>query len=709
MSQSRSSTSFWAAVGPGSHFEVLCAILPSAWEICPEGVEFAATVRGGSDKEAWVRSQVRVLDPSRSWNDRGWRRLVIHLPPAATGEVVIRLDTRPLAAGASRDIPVAWGDPALVWPRTRNERRRLVTGAVRRARWSGLRGAVQYAVGHRRAHDEAAIYERWVQAHALDARALGELRAQVSGLAYQPIVSIITPVCNTPPDILSACIESVRAQAYGNWQLCMADDGSSAGGTAEVLARCSGDPRIRVTKLDVRSGISAASNAALALATGDYVAFLDHDDTLAPEALADVVRYLNDHRDADVVYSDEDKLDTAGRRCEPYFKPDWSPELFLSYMYACHFLVVRRELVQAAGGFRREYDGAQDYDLLLRVMERTRRIHHIPRVLYHWRKGAGSAAQSNAGKPWAVDAGRRALEDYAARSGAKSQVLSGPAPGMYRFRRAIRGEPLVSLVIPTTGRPRGRDDLLARCLRSLSKTTWSNFEVVLSADGGELSPPARGALTGLRHTVVRYAAAGPFNFARKVNHGVRHASGEHIVLFNDDLEVVTPEWLTAMLEYSQEPEIGAVGAKLLYPDGRIQHVGMLVGVCGLAAHAFHQAPGRSAGYFGSAVVPRNCSAVTAACLMTRRALFDQLGGLDESLPVDFNDVDFCLRLRSAGFRIVFTPYAELVHHESTSIGRRQQSARELALVRERWGRTLEQDPYYNPNLSRLFSDYRLQL
>ncbi len=291
-----------------------------------------------------------------------------------------------------------------------------------------------------------------------------------------------------------------------------------------------------------------------------------------------------------------------------------------------------------------------------------------------------------------------------------AEVLPGPHPGMYRVRRAIQNEPLVSIVIPTTGRPHGsRGDLLAQCLRSLEKTAWRKLEVIVATDNRELSAAARQALERLPHTVVDYSARAPFNFSHKVNEAVRSARGEHVLLFNDDLEVTSADWLTSLLELSQIPDVGAVGAKLVYPDGRLQHVGILIGVCGVAAHAFHRCPGSTDGYFGSAVVTRECSAVTAACLMTRKAVFDEVGGLDEELPVDFNDVDYCLRLRAAGYRVVFTPYAELIHHESASFGRRVQSPVECVAHARAMGRALERDPYYNPNLSKLFSDYRLQL
>jgi GT2 family glycosyltransferase len=463
-------------------------------------------------------------------------------------------------------------------------------------------------------------------------------------------------------------------------------------------------------RLEQNGNISAASNAALGLATGEFVALLDHDDELTPEALAEVVRCLNAHPDADVIYSDEDKLEPSGARCDPYFKPDWSPDLFLSYMYMSHLMVVRRSLVEEVGGFRTGFEGAQDYDLLLRLIEKTDRIQHIPRVLYHWRKSPASTAMGGDVKPWALEAGRRALEEFSSRNGLDAQVSKGPGPGMYRVRRRVRDNPLVSIVIPTTGTPRAHgSDLVAQCLRSLHKTSWQNFDVIVSADRGNLTEAARGALQGLRHRVIVYEPRSPFNFSHKVNAAVRETTGTHVVLFNDDLEVIEPDWLTAMLEHSQDPAVGAVGAKLLYPDGRLQHVGMLVGVCGIAAHAFHRQPAASPGYFGSAIVTRNCSAVTAACLMTRREVFDEIGGLEEHLPVDFNDVDFCLRVRRAGHRVVFTPYARLYHHESASFGRRLQNPRELELMRERWGSALDRDPYYNPNLSRNFSDYRIQL
>ena len=349
---------------------------------------------------------------------------------------------------------------------------------------------------------------------------------------------------------------------------------------------------------------------------------------------------------------------------------------------------------------------------MLRLMERTRRIHHIPRILYHWRKLPGSTASAGLAKPWAMDSGRLAVEDYVARTGLDAQVLPGPAPGVFRIKRAIKGTPLVSIVIPTAGQLRRvgnrAHDLLVACIRSIiERTSWPHYELILVAGRTGLQPATLAAIERFPVTVVTDAADGPFNIPRKINLGAAHARGEHLVLLNDDIEVADGDWLSAMLEWSQDPGIGAVGAKLLYPDGRLQHIGLVLGVGGIAAHAFHQHPGASAGYASSALSIRNYSAVTAACLMSRRSVFTEVGGFDEAFPVDFNDVDYCLRLGRAGYRTVFTPYAQLYHHESASVGARVPDRKEIELMRERWGAIIDDDPYYNPNLTRDTADYRL--
>jgi GT2 family glycosyltransferase len=707
------SVEYAVTVPAGSRFVCGIALSPQVWENDPPRVEFRIAVRVPAAPD-WQRDIVFTVDPGRRWTHRRWHLVSIPVPnlegPAI--DVEVELSTR-LPDGES--VENAWalfGEPRFEWPRNRTEIRRSMQTFVSRARTHGLRSSFELLRTAGISIEDRDTYIRWVAKHTRTDAQLAELAAEVSALPIQPLISLITPVYNTDPRWLRACIESVRRQVYPNWQLCLCDDASSSPETVRVLREYETDQRIRIHFATLNGGISLASNHALDRARGDFVAFLDHDDELPPDALAEVVRHINLRPDVDVIYSDEDKLDLQGARCDPYFKPDWSPEHFLACMYTCHLMVVRRQLVVDVGGFRAGYEGAQDYDLLLRVMERTRRIGHIPRVLYHWRKLPESTASAGVAKPWALDAGRAALEDYVRRSAVDAEVVPGGAPGVYRVRHGIVDRPLVSIIIPTAGRLRevgGRTvDVLANAIRSIvQQTSYENYELVIVADRDGLPETTRRALDGTRHEVLRFERFGLFNFSAKINAGAAAARGDHLLLFNDDLEVISGEWLTAMLEYSQLPAIGAVGAKLLYPDGRLQHIGIVLGVAGIAAHAFHQHPGVSQGYGGSAIMVRNYAAVTAACLMTRRQAFEHVGRFDERFPIDFNDVDYCLRLQRAGYRVVFTPFAQLYHHESASFGTRQHDLGAMTEMRSRWGAIIDRDPYYNPNLTRDFPDYRL--
>ena len=695
-----------------------CGMLPSIWESNQGGVRCTLTA---STASGWTAKKSIVINPHSRWRDRRWRRLSIPVPPAPStaGDAdmtTVRVTlTTSVPPGASIAHSWAiWGEPHLRAWRSRAEVFASLRSLVSKIRMFGLQATLAQIREAEGADLHADLYQRWLTVNAVSESDLAAMSAEAAALAYKPTISVITPVYNTDPRWLRACIESVKRQVYPNWEMCLCDDGSTSAATREVLREYEKDPRIRVTWLEKNSQISTASNAALALATGEYVALLDHDDEYTPDALFRVVQHLNAHRDADVVYSDEDKLDLAGARCDPYFKPDWSPEHFLSCMYTPHLVVLRKSLVDAVGGFRVGYEGAQDYDLLLRLSEQTKRIDHLPRILYHWRKLPQSAASAGDAKPWALDAGRRALEDAIRRRGAEAQILPGGAQGLFRVRFAVKGDPLVSMIIPTTGRPRQvggtRVDTLRALVRSVrQKTSYTNYEFVIVADNGEVSAEVRRALEGSAHRIVPYTAEGPFNFSHKQNVGAANARGAHLLLLNDDVEVIASDWMTAMLEYSQQPEIGAVGAKLLYPDGRLQHIGIVLGVGGGAGHAFHQHAGASTGYASSAIAVRNYSAVTAACMMTRRDAFDAVGGFDEQLAVDFNDVDYCLRLRRAGYRIVFTPFATLYHHESASFGPRTQNAKELELMKSRWAEVMASDPYYHPALTREFPDYRIRV
>jgi GT2 family glycosyltransferase len=682
------------------------ALAPPLWSSDIGDVEFVLTV---ADERGRERSRVVAMRPAIRWRQRRWLTLSVALWDDVEGDVEIELAIRRPSGEPGDQVVAMWGEPAVVWRRPVGAVMRSMRAAVRTY---GLRGSFARLVNLRLVTPHLERYRAWRQLVEPDAEALAALALEVERWTDRPRFSIITPVRNTSPAHLRACLDSVRKQIYPDWELCLADDASDRLETLKELSAAADDPRIRLTRLDRSGHISAASNAALAMATGDYIITLDHDDLLPPHALAEVARTIRAHPDTDFLYSDEDKLDESGERCEPHFKPDWSPELFRSYMYTCHLLVCRRSLVVDVGGFRLGMEGGQDYDLALRVLERSSNVQHIPKVLYHWRKSPDSTAATPEAKPWALPKARQALKDHLVRVGAAADVENGRAPGFFRVRHRIQGNPLVSLVILAGGRRRmveGRDiDLLAHTVRSIvQKTTYANYELVV-ADSGTLPEESLQVLSGVPHRRLSFPYTGAFNFSRKANLAVAEARGPYVVLLNDDLEVIASEWLTALLEFGQQPEIGAVGARLLLTDGRLQHVGMVTGVNGVATHPLHMFPASHPGYFGSAITIRNCSAVTAACMMTRRAVFDEVGGFDESLPIDFNDVDFCLRVRRRGYRIVYTPYAELYHLESSSLSGRIQSKEEIAYMQRRWAEELQRgDPYYNPNLTRHYLDYRL--
>ena len=542
----------------------------------------------------------------------------------------------------------------------------------------------------------AGSYQRWIaEFDTLTDADRAQIRARIQALPRRPRISVLMPVYDAPEEWLRRAIGSVRAQLYPHWELCIADDASTLPHVREVLDEAAAsDERIRVVYRSANGHIAAASNSALELATGELVALLDQDDELAPHALY----LLAEHgRDADIIYSDEDKLDASGRRYEPHFKPDWNPDLLFSQNYLSHLGAYRTSLVREAGGFR--LDGSQDYDLALRLSARTSRIVHVPHVLYHWRATAGSAAATPAAKPYAREAAMRALRE---RLGVP--VTDGDCPGTYRVRHPLpAAPPLVSIVIPT----RDHGDLLERCVGSIeAKTAYARREILI-VDNDSSDPAALALLQDLersgRARILRDPR--PFNYAAINNAAVREARGEVLAFLNNDVEVLAPEWLDELVAHALRPEVGAAGAKLLYPDGTVQHAGIVTGLYGLAGHAWRRMPGDAPGPFCRIAVVQDVSAVTGACMVMRRSVFEEAGGFDAgNLPVAFNDVDLCLRLRERGLRIVWTPFARLIHHEFASRGaddtahKRERFARETAYMLERWKGRLE-DPFYNPNLS----------
>lgn len=530
----------------------------------------------------------------------------------------------------------------------------------------------------------------------------------------QPVISVLMPVYNTPEKWLVKAIESVRAQWYPHWELCVADDASTAPHVRPLLEEYARrDPRIHPMFRADNGHISVASNSALELATGTFVALLDHDDELAPNALFEVVRTLGQHPDADLIYSDEDKIDEEGQRFDPYFKPDFMPDLFTAQNFTSHLSVYRAARVREVGGFRAGYEGSQDWDLALRVIDATTpdRIHHVPKILYHWRAIPGSTALALGEKSYPMIAARKALIDHFARRNEQVELIRQPGD-YWRAKRALPASPpLVSLIIPT----RNRVDLLSRCVGSiLAKTTYAPFEIIV-VDNASDDPATLAYLEQLRQgrsTVLRYDA--PFNFSAINNFAAETARGTVLGFLNNDLEVINPEWLEELVTQALRPEIGCVGPMLYYPDDTIQHAGVVLGVGGVANHAFYHAPRTTCDYFNRAHLIQNYSAVTGACLLIRKSIFTQVGGFNAAdLPVAFNDIDFCLRVRAAGYRNLWTPFAELYHHESPSRGAEDTPEKlkrfhsEVAYMREQWGPLLDRDPAYNPNLTLEQQDFSL--
>ena len=543
-------------------------------------------------------------------------------------------------------------------------------------------------------------YDVWCAKHALTPQRRVQLAAEAATWANPPLITVVLPVYNVPETYLRKALDSVLAQIYPHWELCVADDRSSAPHVRKVLEEYRArDARIKIVYRETNGHISAASNSALALATGEFCATLDHDDELTPHALFEVARVLVADPALDFIYSDEDKLDLNGRRIDPFFKPDWSPEYFLACMYTCHLGVYRTALLRELGGFRSEFDTAQDYDLVLRVIEKTRRIHHIPDVLYHWRMLPTSTASGSAAKPKAHLIAQAALRAHLERTGAPGSVEAGPSTGFHRVRYAIRGRPKISIFIASACNSHIEKGVsvnyLERLIESIfSKSTWRNFEIIV-LDRQRMSPrmQKRCAEWGVR----RIAYDDEFNYARVANRGARAATGEYILLLNDDMEVLTPDWLEALLEFAQQDGVGAVGAQLIFPDERLQHTGVSV-IKGGPGHPYYCFPKDYPGYFFSNAVHRNWLAVTGACLMTRKDVYHSLGGFNEAFALNYNDVDYCLKLVASGRRIVYTPYAQLYHFESVSRPRGIEPA-EVKLFRELWLARFPRDPYCNPNLT----------
>jgi len=546
-----------------------------------------------------------------------------------------------------------------------------------------------------------------------------EIQKKIALMEIKPLISIVMPVYNTPAEYLKACIDSVLAQTYPHWELCIADDKSTQPQVRLLLSRYEMiDKRIKVIYRNENGHISKASNSALELATGQYIALLDHDDLLPVHALYYVAEKINQHPDVQIIYSDEDKIDEHGNRFEPHFKSDWNPDLFFSQNYVSHLGVYRSDIIQKIKGFRVGVEGSQDQDLLLRCLPHTQHenIVHIPKVLYHWRAVQGSTALESGEKKYASKAGVEALRDYFNSIGRLDvKVGEGQIPNTYRVQWPIPfQQPMVSLLIPT----RDRKEITEIAVISiLNKTAYSNYEIII-IDNGSLEPQTLAWFKDIqqdsRVRVLRYDK--PFNYSAINNYGAQYAKGSILGLINNDVEVISAEWLTEMVSHAVRPDIGCVGAKLYYGNDTVQHAGVILGIGGVAGHSHKNYHKREHGYFSRLRVVQALSAVTGACLLVKKTIFNEVSGLDEvNLKVAFNDVDFCLKVSELGYRNIWTPYAELYHHESVSRGventpeKVKRFQTEALFMKNKWKNKLSLDPYYSINLTNNKEDFSMKL
>ena len=559
-------------------------------------------------------------------------------------------------------------------------------------------------------------YQKWITRHLPGKAELEKQRR--TKLKYSPKISIVVPLYKTPEKYLRRLVESVQEQTYSNWELCLSDGSGADSPVAGILKQlAASDKRIKVIPHDSALQISENTNSAIEAATGDFIAFADHDDELTPHALFECVKALNDHPGTLVVYSDEDKMSMDGHKFfQPHFKPDYNPDLLCTVNYICHLFVVSRKVIDQVGMLRKEFDGAQDYDFIFRCVEAVKdeEIYHVPKILYHWRCHEDSTAENPESKTYAFEAGRRAVQEHYNRTGIQAKVLDGEFLGLYRTEFIRDHDPLISIIIPN----KDHIDDLKRCMDSIDqKSTYQNYEYVIvennSTDPVTFEYYKKLEAENEKVHVVYWD--GVFNYSAINNYGASFARGEYFLLLNNDTEIINPNCLEELLGYCMRSDVGAVGARLYYEDDTIQHAGVVIGFGGIAGHCFVLQPRGTTGYCHRIICAQDYSAVTAACMMVKRTAFEEVGGLSEELQVAFNDIDFCMKLRKAGYLIVYNPYAELYHYESKSRGLEDTPEkvarfnREISVFEKRWPDILRNgDPYYNPNLTLKSQDFSLK-
>jgi glycosyltransferase involved in cell wall biosynthesis len=563
---------------------------------------------------------------------------------------------------------------------------------------------------------ESSPYDIWRLKNVPGEKELLGFKKKIEQFKYKPLVSILLPVYNPPIEYFRNCLDSVLGQVYENIEVCIADDCSSDPKVKEVISEyLKKDYRFKVVYRNTNGHISASSNTAFDMSNGEFCLLLDHDDMLTQDCVFRVVEALNENKDHDLIYSDEDKVDEMGRFTDPYFKPQWAPESFLTRNYIGHIVCIRRSLMEKAGKFRLGYEGSQDYDLLLRVTELTNKIYHLPFVLYHWRMHAASTSSVEEAKPYAYIAGKKAIKEALVRRNEKGEVSMLAGYKGYSVRYEIKSEDKVSIIIPT----KDNTEILKQCLDSIyQKSTYRNFEIIVVSNNSKDASLFKllRDYESANKNFIWFEYNIPFNFSSLMNEANKKVTGEYLILLNNDTEVITPDWIEGMLEQCQRKEIGTVGVKLLYPNEHIQHAGVTIGLGGVAGHIFTGMHKDSPGYFYYIHSVTNYSAVTAACLMCRKDVFDEVNGFTEEFSVEYNDTDFCLKVLSAGYRNVYLPHVELYHHESLTRGHPfttkegyDRHIREVNLFTTKWAVFIEDDPYYSPHLSRTAADARIMI
>ena len=629
----------------------------------------------------------------------------IEVSPMPSGKIHLLLK-----AGEERQVVSVDTNP-IAYKRQKAEN--LVDKGVQYLRYNGVAPFVQKSFQKiAGAKNKPPVYSKWILKHLPSERELRQQSKQV--FDYSPRISIVVPLYKTPEKYLAELIQSVQKQSYSNWELVLSDGSGENSPLTGLLQKYEKqDSRIRVLHNGKQLHIAENTNAAIREATGDYIAFADHDDLLTPNALYEIVRALNNDPEIEVLYSDEDKVSVGGRFMQPHMKPDYNPDLLRTVNYICHLFVVKKDMIDKVGLLRPEFDGAQDYDFIFRCVEMTDKIYHIPKILYHWRFFEGSTAENPESKLYAFEAGKRAIEAHYERIGIHAEVLKGEYLGLYRTRYLRSCDPLISILIPN----KDHIDDLKRCLDSIERSSYKNVEYIIIENNSE-APETFAFYKELEASDPKAHVVywdGEFNYSAINNFGETYARGEYLLLLNNDIEAINDTWLEEMLGYCMREDVGIVGARLYYEDDSIQHAGVVIGFGGIAGHCFVQQPRGFTGYCHRIICAQDYSAVTAACMLVKKAVFEEVGGLTEELKVAFNDIDFCMKVRALGKLVVYNPYAELYHYESKSRGLEdtpEKIARfngEMAIFKSRWPDIMRDgDPYYNPNLTLETQDFSLR-